>query len=173
MIEKFVDWFEITERFVDWEEYLKTTEVIVELINCNIYHGIKQNKLDFVYGIPRGGLIPATILSYKFNIPILNYTSQDIITEPEKKLICIVDDILDSGKTLDGTLHMLLSRGFKNFVVFTLFAKPKGILYFLNSSWKDINYYIKEIPNDLWIHFPYEQNPVVRDSLSNIKQPGT
>jgi len=164
----------MSEKFIDWEEYLYVIDIVAEIINCHMYCLRPEfDKLDFVYGIPRGGLIPATILSYKFNIPVLNYISQNIITEPEKKLICVIDDILDSGKTLDKELTTLSSMGFRLFEVFTLYAKPKGLTYFLNSSWKDRNWYIRQIPDDCWIHFPYEQNCFVKDTVSVVKQPGT
>ena len=55
----------------------------------------EMNRLNFkptgVYGIPRGGLILATLLSYKLDIPLLLNASKGCL---------IVDDIADSGRTL-------------------------------------------------------------------------
>lgn len=47
-----------------------------------------------IYGIPRGGLIPAVCLAHKTNLPL--------ITDPKKitEQTLIVDDIVDSGKTI-------------------------------------------------------------------------
>ena len=44
-----------------------------------------------IYGIPRGGLIPAVLLSHKLGIPV---------TQEVKNYSLIVDDISDSGNTL-------------------------------------------------------------------------
>ncbi|MFP4567616.1 MAG: MazG nucleotide pyrophosphohydrolase domain-containing protein [Candidatus Woesearchaeota archaeon] len=54
----------------------------------------KLNKYENIFGIPRGGIIIATILSYKLNKPLL-------LNEKEiTKQTLIVDDICDSGQTL-------------------------------------------------------------------------
>ena len=57
---------------------------------------LKYNKIAIkdIYGVPRGGLIPAVILSHILNLKIINH--QDLIT----KETLIVDDISDSGETL-------------------------------------------------------------------------
>lgn len=71
--------------------------------------------LDFIVAIARGGLIPATLLSHKLNLPMKIVTAQSYEgtrrtpNKPteivgwdrnwEDKKILIVDDILDSGAT--------------------------------------------------------------------------
>ena len=45
-----------------------------------------------IYGVPRGGLIPAIMLSHKMNLPLLAAPAAGCI---------IIDDIADSGKTLE------------------------------------------------------------------------
>lgn len=47
-----------------------------------------------VFGVPRGGLIPAVMLSHKLNIPLL-LSKQDITPQT-----LVVDDISDTGATL-------------------------------------------------------------------------
>lgn len=76
---------------------------------------IKRNNLnpDMIVGVTRGGLIPATLLSYKLKVPVcsLQWQCRDLqrtrdyfqlkeIMLESKTGILIVDDILDSGTTL-------------------------------------------------------------------------
>lgn len=74
-----------------------------------------QFRPDMVVGIARGGLVPATILSYCLDVPVcsLQWQHRDLeqkkdtnqleeIMIASKTGIVIVDDILDSGKTLKG-----------------------------------------------------------------------
>lgn len=59
---------------------------------------------DYIVGLPRGGLIPATMLSHLTGIPMISFDqfveewSQSTEVVAQKYLL--VDDINDSGKTL-------------------------------------------------------------------------
>jgi len=68
---------------------------------------------DMIVGISRGGLIPATLLSYMMGLPVcsLQWQRRDLAKQRDhtqlreillasKTGIVIVDDILDSGETL-------------------------------------------------------------------------
>jgi hypoxanthine phosphoribosyltransferase len=68
-------------------------------------------KPDFIFGIARGGLVPATYLSHYFNVPMFaaNFEKErtendefDIIASALKqnKKILMVDEICDVGTTL-------------------------------------------------------------------------
>lgn len=46
-----------------------------------------------IYGVPRGGLVPATILSHRLNVPLV------IDQRSISKNTVIVDEIIDSGET--------------------------------------------------------------------------
>lgn len=61
-------------------------------------------------GLPKGGLLVAVLLSYQTGIPLRMldslYDTQDWDLNPfippnERKSICIVDDIIDTGQTID------------------------------------------------------------------------
>ena len=70
-----------------------------EIETCieNILHSINdcvKSDLRNIYPIPRGGFIPAVILSHKLNLPIVLKGSQ------LSGHTLIVDDIEDSGKTI-------------------------------------------------------------------------
>jgi len=76
------------KEFVTWN-------VIDEAVT-DIAFNIKNTNKDFkgVYGIPRGGLILAVMLSHKLDIPLI--MSVDELDENS----IIIDDIADTGKTL-------------------------------------------------------------------------
>ena len=52
-----------------------------------------NQKIETIYGCPRGGLIPAVMLSHRLNLPLIVDENQI------NKNTLIVDDICDSGKT--------------------------------------------------------------------------
>jgi len=61
-------------------------ETLVDMLVMNI----KKSEIDSIMGLPRGGLIPAVMLSHKLDLPL--------VFEPTEKTL-IVDDICDSGET--------------------------------------------------------------------------
>ena len=69
--------------YVDWDEI----NALVFRLRCKI--GFFKN----IYGLQRGGLIPAVMLSHQLGIPM---AKGDIGPDT-----LIVDDICDSGETLD------------------------------------------------------------------------
>jgi hypoxanthine phosphoribosyltransferase len=73
--------------YVDWDE--------IEALVFRLSHKILTNDLKFknIYGLQRGGLIPAVMLSHQLGIPM---AKGDIGPDT-----LIVDDICDSGETLD------------------------------------------------------------------------
>jgi hypoxanthine phosphoribosyltransferase len=78
------------KRFITWRD----VDDAVERLAINI----TNNKIEIaaVGGLPRGGLIPAVMLSHKMSIP---FVSQANIAGIDGNIL-IVDDICDSGKTL-------------------------------------------------------------------------
>ncbi len=53
-----------------------------------------KRKYKNVYGIPRGGCVPAVMMARSLDLPLVNEP-----TSPEETLI--VDDVVDSGATLE------------------------------------------------------------------------
>jgi hypoxanthine phosphoribosyltransferase len=70
----------------------------VDIAIENLVYQLKDTRkgLRNVYGIPRGGLIPAVMLSHRLHLPLLNSTAH---LDFDRHTL-IVDDISDSGKTL-------------------------------------------------------------------------
>lgn len=61
-------------------------------------HRIKESGIEItsIYGLPRGGLIPAVMLSHKLDIPLFR-SGYDVLLGTT----LIVDDICDTGETLE------------------------------------------------------------------------
>ena len=57
-------------------------------------------KPQFITGVPRGGLIPAILMSHKFDIPYIGLEAAKTLPGDLKKKILVIDDIADSGNTL-------------------------------------------------------------------------
>lgn len=71
------------KKWVTWEQVEEFVNYIV-----SIY---KDSDLTGVYGLPRGGLVLAVMLSHRLHIPFLGSPCKDCL---------IVDDICDSGESL-------------------------------------------------------------------------
>ncbi len=83
----YLSWKYIDNAIIDLEEKLSNTHI------------------DSIIGIPRGGLIPAVMLSHRLNKPLYLF--------PNKKQtgsVMLVDDIVDSGHTLKQHLSYILSN---------------------------------------------------------------
>ena len=109
----------------------------------------KIKKLDpqplYIYGIPRGGLVPAVLLSHQTGIKY----------KPSKSLInsntLVIDDICDSGETLEKIKTL-----YPDCLTLTLFTKTSA------SIQPDI---YGKVTGEDWIEFPWETHtsPTKRD----------
>ena len=122
---------------LNWDEYINYIKELILIIQKS------DIKLDAVYGIPRGGLIPATIISYQLNLRLLS--DSDIFEGflQRDDMVLIVDDICDTGETL---LNNTTKDNF-NTKTATLFKHKKSPV--------TPNFYVAE--NSVWIEFPYER----------------
>ncbi len=113
-----------------------------------------------VVGITRGGLVPAMIVARELDIRVVdsisiksyNHQTQgepQVIKAPQADLmgdgtgILIVDDLVDSGKTLEVVRRLYPSAHFA-----TVYAKPSGKPM--------VDSYITEVSQDTWIFFPWD-----------------
>ncbi|ADO42256.1 xanthine phosphoribosyltransferase [Ketogulonicigenium vulgare] len=113
-----------------------------------------------ICAITRGGMVPASILareldirtidtigvkSYDHNqqsgLEVLNQPDPDFMKDGEG--ILIVDDLVDSGKTLELVRQMYPKAHFA-----TVYAKPKGRV--------QVDTFITEVSQDTWIFFPWD-----------------
>lgn len=121
----------------DNKEYVSFEDVEKFLKDLEKY--IVDNDLAFsgVYGLPRGGLIPAIMLSYDLDLPLLLAPTDNCI---------IIDDIADSGRTL---MHYTNNdTQFNKYFIATMY-------YRYRSAVKPDYYQIKK-DDDTWIVFPWE-----------------
>lgn len=120
---------------------------------------------DAIVGIVRGGLVPATMLAHKLNkralafIQLSSYNAdnkQDILIETVhlnvssilNKRVIFVDDICDTGKTLE-YVRTNYGRYVKSAFYFT-FAYKHNLLF-------EPDYYHLQVDHDIWLKFPWEQ----------------
>ena len=120
----------IEKRFITWEDM---TDYVDELVNEMNKKNVKPTG---VYGIPRGGLILATLVSYKMNIPLLMGACDGCL---------IIDDIADSGRTL---IHYTSNdTQFNKYYISTMFYHKRSMVK------PDFYKFEKD---DKWIVFPWE-----------------
>ena len=98
-------------------------------------------KPQFITGVPRGGLIPAVLMSHKFDIPFIGLEAAKTLPGDLKKKILVIDDIADSGNTL-----AQIQR--HNFKTATLARR-------YSSSFSPL-FVGEDISDDHWLVFPWE-----------------
>ena len=117
---------------------------------------------NVVIGPGRGGYPIGIMMSHYFNVPFEGFnwqtrdgkiedstTLKNILSKYNDTSILIVDDINDTGTTLNGICNLIEHQ---DITVCTLFNKTM-------SSFKDVDYYARECTPDYdpWIVFPYEE----------------
>ena len=123
---------DINERlYITRDSYTHLIYQLVEKIK------LYEKRFDCVYGVPRGGLIPAVYISYQLNIPLKTYLNLN-------ENVLIVDDICDTGKTFSN-----IKKDSKGFLKFATLFKHKDCDF-------NVDFYVEE--NDKWIVFPYEND---------------
>lgn len=113
-----------------------------------------------VVAITRGGMAPAMIAARELDIrrvdtiSVKSYDHQaqseaEILKSPDMALckdglgILVIDDLVDSGKTLEVVRKLLPKAHFA-----TVYAKPKGRPM--------VDTFITEVSQDTWIFFPWD-----------------
>ncbi|MCM1322882.1 MAG: hypothetical protein NC218_01715 [Acetobacter sp.] len=121
----------MTEKhYVPW----KDAEIFIEALVAKLKDDNIQPK--GIYGIPRGGLPLATMLSYRLELPLLLAPCDGCI---------IIDDIADTGNTL---MHYTKNdTQFNTYYIATMFYAERSCVK------PDFYFFKKE---DKWIVFPWE-----------------
>lgn len=130
---------------------------------CQTFARIMENNPpDAIIGVVRGGLINAVIISHLLgNIPVIpvDYSSSkgkgdnvgshsDFLPEIYKERVCLIEDIVDSGYTMEELVERYENRGH---IVYSYASYVKSSSVFTPSSWTWM------IPEDApWIIFPWE-----------------
>tara|TARA_R100000008_G_scaffold5504_1_gene3284 strand:- start:295 stop:747 length:453 start_codon:yes stop_codon:yes gene_type:complete len=126
-----------------------------------------REKITHVIGLARGGLIPATIISYALDRPLLSYAINSYkgtkktenlrvgqtvnfyeLYETNNNLhVLVVDDICDTGDTMEH-LTTKLALGNIPYTTACICTKEK------HTKWLD--HYGVVVPDNKWIVFPWE-----------------
>jgi hypoxanthine phosphoribosyltransferase len=120
------------KKYLNWGDI----DFAVERLATNIINS--KIEIAAVGGLPRGGLIPAVLLSHKMNIPFVSQANVKLITGN----ILIVDDICDTGKTL---------KPFK--------FEPNvytAAIHYKTSAMVEPNFWFKLANENEWIVYPWE-----------------
>ncbi len=119
------------KEFYEWADFEKDSQLLAGRIKES------GQKFTRIYGIPRGGLMPAVCLSHLLSLPLITDTNK--ITP----WTLVVDDIVDTGKTL-----LLFKRKipFKNLPIASLYYYKKSVIV--------PQFWIRE--KTKWVIFPWE-----------------
>jgi len=138
---------------------------------------VKTYSPEVLVGVSRGGLVPVRLLSDILNIKSVGvmriefYTSlgermdfpkitQDVSLDLNGKRVLVVDDISDTGRSLQVAKDHLKRKGAKEVKFATLHFKPHSIF--------KPDFYIDE--TDKWIVYPWEVNEVKREMKDKGKK---
>lgn len=135
------------KQYYDW----KWVDACIDKIGESLeyFRGVK-----YVTGIPRGGLIPAVLMSHKFGLTYISLDQAKTLPRAEKKRIVVVDDISDTG-------HTLKELDIHDFVTASL-------------TYRQSSLYLPHVfgttaEHDDWIVFPWENenSKTIQDYLVN------
>jgi hypoxanthine phosphoribosyltransferase len=131
---------------VDNKIYLSWDDTI-DLVDKLCYKIITDlPNIDSIYGIKRGGLIPAVMISHKLGLPWSDVMLPNTL---------VIDDIADTGETLKNTVGCYTA---------VLHYKPHTSCYMPN-LWAHVH------EGDEWINYPWEMSnsKAIQDYLVNKK----
>ena len=138
----------VKKVYVEWEDLERDIDKIVSQVK----------EVDYVVGIPRGGLIIAVMVSHRLGIKHMTVDHLEKLEEfnldIDKKRILIVDDISDSGQTLKRYKK-------EGYTTATLDVR--------NSTVTIPDFYSNWIENADWIVYPWERKDsnTIQDYLDN------
>lgn len=103
---------------------------------------LENVDIEFVSGIPRGGLIPAVMMSHVFGIKYISYSSAKMLPKDLRNKTIVVDDIADTGITLKEADEI-------GFITATLSMR--------STSLTAPRYFGEFITGNEWLVFPWEK----------------
>ena len=125
---------------------------------------------DMVIAVARGGLLPAGAISYALGVKAAGTLNVEFYSDIEETLpdpvlleplldtaaivgkrLLVVDDVADSGRTLDLVLNLLRRHEPEQVRSAVLYTKPRTMVQ-PDFSWRE---------TDRWINFPWSSRPSV------------
>jgi len=133
---------------------------------------------DIIVGVSRGGLIPAAVLSDRLGVDCdsvgLRYYKSVRNTEEKPKItqhiscdlsgkkVLIVDDVADTGHSLQAVKRYVQEKGADDIMVCTLHYKPCSTI--------KPDRFVEE--TNAWIIYPWELNETIRDFTKKLMVKG-
>ncbi len=140
---------------------------VIDFLTKSIALRFKLNGKNFTHiiGIARGGMIPATMMSYLFDAKLLSYDvssyegteqgdieiNQDIdldSIDADSKVL-VIDDICDSSKTMQHIKKKIGVDRYSSVRYVTLFAREK--------TKHVVDHYGVTVKEGTWLVFPWEK----------------
>jgi len=136
-------------------------------------------KPDVIVGVSRGGWPPARVLSdllenpnlanvrAEFYVGVAETKGEPVLTQPVSvkvagKRVLVVDEVADTGKSLQLIREHLKAEGASDVRIATVYLKPWSIV--------KPDYYAKETSR--WIVFPWEVKETIRKLVQKCKEKG-
>jgi hypoxanthine phosphoribosyltransferase len=159
---------------ISWEHFYQLTLELVEKVLKSGY------KPDAIIGVSRGGLVPLRIFSDEYEgteigvIRVAFYEDvkktgsepkilQDVNVDVSGRRILVVDDVADTGRSLEIVRRHFKDKGASDVKIATVYYKPWSIL--------KPDYYVKK--TEKWIIFPHEIGETIRKlAQKNLKEKG-
>lgn len=158
------------------------TWINIECLTVRLFELVKNDRYspDIIAGISRGGLVPARIISdlflCEFEKPTLAIMQigfysgvgktekepiifQDLPGHVHGKKILLIDDVADSGLSLDFAIKYLSMKKPLEVRIGTLYYKPWSIV--------KPHYYVED--TESWIIFPHERYEFMAEQLRDKK----
>lgn len=128
----------MNKHYISWEE--------IEVLVNNLSLKIKNSKTKYknIFGLQRGGLIPAVMISHQLGIPM---AKGDI-----GPTTIIIDDICDSGETLDK-----LVKDYQTLYAFPFNLNTAVLHYKPHTSCFEPTFHSELYLSDYWLVYPWEK----------------
>lgn len=138
---------------VDYQEVTGAAGLLAERWRVDTHHAAKH-RLTHVYGIPRGGCVPATIVAALLDLELADTINRLDATDdmPGRHNTLIVDDLVDSGNTL----AVLNSQGWRTDALFRKSHSPTHLAPLAHHLTDD------------WLVFPWELVEAERGPEENV-----
>ncbi|MCW4020424.1 MAG: phosphoribosyltransferase [Candidatus Bathyarchaeota archaeon] len=165
---------------LDIQFEVPTWDEIYEML-LNLAEKIRKDRFhpDIIVGISRGGWPPARVMSdllenpklanvkVEFYSGIAKTADEPAMTQPvstavKGRNVLILDDVVDSGKSLRLVKKHVVNKGAE--------AVKSAAIYYKPWSMMAPDYYEKE--TERWIVFPWERRETVRCLVKNCRKEG-
>jgi xanthine phosphoribosyltransferase len=136
-----------------WEDVARLSDALAAKL------APRREEFRTIIAITRGGMVPAAIVARRLDIKYIDtvgVSSYEDKTQGAVNIIktvpgngegcLVIDDLVDKGTTAQQVRQMLPKS-----VIAVLYAKPSG------KPFADI--LVEEVPQHVWVHFPWELEP--------------